>query len=88
MRALDIRNNDACRGITPHGLDATLRGVDRSALELRLPEELCHICCNERRAMHFFTCGHKYCADCGAQMRRCPSCMERPRRKPLPVFLF
>ncbi len=88
LRALDIREKDACRGITPHGLDATLRGVDRSALELRVGEDFtfCWICCNELRNMLFFMCSHTFCADCGAHMRYCPMCVQPPRGEPLRVF--
>jgi hypothetical protein len=40
LRFLDIRCGTSCASITRAGLDATLQGVDRSALDLRVPSRL------------------------------------------------
>jgi hypothetical protein len=50
LRMLDLRHEPACRGITEFGLEAALQGLDRAALELRIPRprltrpEACLLC--------------------------------------------
>jgi hypothetical protein len=81
LRVLDLRDTCCRYGITHAGLEAAPQGADRGVLELRVAEDWpqCCVCMEARRDTLSFTCCHAFCAGCGAQMARCPTCEQPPR---------